>query len=186
MDLGRLNCFGKQHEYNTQADLVNMSPEDIVRLEPCDVPSYIIDRPGSRPLDNMQLKALRVLLQIKQDEKAMRPPINKTGRDTRINKFLGIDDQTREVSSLLKETMDDMAKEDSETAIRLLQEKDLRNRLAKLNGLKLVPYTDADNITRRFMEVNKGGKRRKTYKRKRRVTKKRKDKRKSSRKRRKV
>lgn len=176
MDLGKYNWFGPKHTYNKLSDLVSLSPEDIVRLDPREVPLFIINTPGEqgKNLNEMQLKALRILLQIKKNEKEIYgkgPTTNLTGRNSAISNFLG--DQ-KQIKGLLDEARGDLVNEHYDAAVQDLQHKDLRNRHAKLNGWDLEPYSEEENKLRRLMNLkNKGGKKRKTYKRKRRVTKKR-------------
>jgi hypothetical protein len=62
----------KSHKYESRNDLKDMTPEQIVRLDPNDVGFYIADRPKDNPLTARQTSALNTLLSMKRMEKKLK------------------------------------------------------------------------------------------------------------------
>ena len=64
--------FGKKHIYNTQADLQNLTPRQIVDLNPSEVSSAIEGNTGGNPLTGDKRRALLILLARKNEEKKLK------------------------------------------------------------------------------------------------------------------
>ena len=77
--------IGKKHRYESQADLKDMTREEIVRIDPKDIGLYIETETGDIPLTGDKKKALTRLLAIKRLEKESPSAANQ--RDKIINDF---------------------------------------------------------------------------------------------------
>jgi hypothetical protein len=145
--------FGKKHKYETLADLIKVdtTPEEIIRTDPKDIRTDILDNP-SVTLSEPQRKALRMLLAIKRQEK--KSGENLVARENVIKKFLQFDPQ---VDALIVETTGEVLKEQ-------IEQKDLDNRLRALRDKPIVPYTEEEELYKRQLELRKGGKRTRKYK----------------------
>ena len=143
--------FGKKHTYNTQADLKDMTPEQIVNLNPKEISSDVETNTGGIPLTGVKRKAMLNLLAIKRQEK--KTPSVK-GRQNAIDNFLNREglNKASEVTSLIVKTDNQLMREN-------LEQKDLENRLKKLNDQEPIPDTEEEAIFRRINRL--GGKRRK-------------------------
>jgi hypothetical protein len=141
--------FGKKHKYETLADLIKVAstPEAIIRTDPKDIRTDILDKPIVPPLSEEQKKALRMLLAIKRQEK--KSGENLEAREKVITQFLGNEPQ---VNALLVETTSEVLKEQ-------IEQKDLENRLRALRDEPIVPYTEEEELYKRQLELRKGGKR---------------------------
>lgn len=153
------SLFRKKHKYETQADLKNMTPEQIVNIDPKDIGFYIDKEKGGVKLDELQRRAMYRLIAIKKHAK------NETQRQQSIEEFLqnvGIKPNP-EVEKLMGDTY-------IETMYEQLEQKDLENRLRKLKDQPIVPDTEEEAMIRSMRNLKIGGKlRRKTVsKRKRR------------------
>jgi len=80
---GRSLGLLKTHKYKTQADLVNLKPEEIIRIPLTDFGNYIETEKGNVTLDENQAKALRRLLLFKKNI-----PNNGKVPDKMIDDFL--------------------------------------------------------------------------------------------------
>ena len=161
--------FRKKHTYETQADLKDMTAEQIVRLNPDDVGSYIENETGGVPLTGVKRRAMYRLLAIKKQEK-LRP--NPAARQNAIEQFLeneGIKSNPA-VDKLIVDTHNDIMKEQ-------ISQKQLENRLRKLNDQPEIPYTKDEELYIRFQNLKIGGKRKRYSRRKLREKTKRKNKR---------
>jgi hypothetical protein len=160
-----MSFFRKKHKYETQADLKDMSAEQIVNLNPGDVGTYIERETGGIPLEGVKRRAMFSLLAIKKQNK--QTP-SESGRQRAISSFLqreGIKSDP-EVTKLLVETNNQVMKE-------RLEQKDFDNRLRKLNDQPVIPDTEEEALFRRTQALKAGKRKRKTVsKRKRRETKK--------------
>ena len=151
-------AFGKTHRYEKLSDLKDMTPEQIVRIEPKQVSSHI-EEDADYQLSRPQRMALVRLLAIKRQSKE-NPNLN---REKAIADFLdreGLHDkkgQLSEVDSLIVNTTTEMMKEK-------LQMKDLQNRLNKLNDKPIVPDTEEESRYRRILALKGGNKKKKTFK----------------------
>lgn len=156
--------FRKKHKYETQADLKDMTAEQIVSLNPSDIGFYIESETGGVPLTGVKKRALFNLLAQKNQEK--KSGINPSAREKVIDSFLkreGLRNDP-EVNKLLVETEHDIIKD-------RVQMKSLENRLRKLRGDSEIPYTDEEELYLRMQNLKIGGK---TRRRRREKTKKRK------------
>ena len=140
--------FGKKHKYETLADLIKVAstPEEIIRTDPKDIRTDILDNP-SVTLSEQQTKALRMLLAIKRQEK--KSGENLPAREKVITQFLGFEPQ---VTALLVETTGEVLKEQ-------IEQKDLENRLRALRDKPIIPDTEEETSYRKLLELRKGGKR---------------------------
>jgi len=143
-----MNYFRKKHKYETQADLQQLTPEQIVRLPVTDVGNYIKDETGGVPLTGNKRSAMNRLLAIKRNP----PPTEKAYEDA-IHRFLTENDK---VDKLLVDTTMGMT-------TNTLDSHKLNNRLNTLNNQPHIPETFEQEIARRLRAL--GGK----TKRKRRV-----------------
>jgi hypothetical protein len=151
--------FRKDHKYKTQADLKDMSAEEIVSLNPSDVGSYIETETGGIPLTGVKKRALFNLLARKKLEK--KSGINLISREKTIDSFLkreGLRNDPQ-VTKLLVET-------DQTITGDKLQMKSLENRLKKLRGERETPYTEEEEMYRRLQQLRVGGKSSRRYREK--------------------
>lgn len=166
--------FRKKHRYETQADLKDMTAEQIVNLNPRDVGTYIEEETGGVPLTGVKRRAMYRLLAIKKQDK--KTP-NEMARKNSIKEFLereGIKENP-EVTKLLVEL-------DNKIMSDKVSQKQLENRLRKLRDQPEVPYTEDEELYMRLQKLKIGGKRKRYTKRKlREKTKKRRNKRKTHR-----
>ena len=155
--------FGTTHKYETQADLKDMSAEQIVRLNPGDVGHYIANETGGIPLAGKKKLAMITLLSIKRHNKATPNESARQGAITRFLRTEGIEADP-EVDKLIADTHTEMMTEQ-------LESKDMTNRLRALNDKPPIPDTEDESMARRLQNLRAGGKRkRKTVsKRTRRV-----------------
>jgi len=151
--------FRKKHKYETQADLKDMTAEQIVNLNPRDVGSYIENETGGVPLTGVKRRAMYRLLAIKKQDKQTPNP---AARQSSITQFLekeGIKENP-EVTKLLIE-LDNKIMEDQ------VSQKQLENRLRKLKDQPEIPYTEDEELYMRLQKLRIGGRKRKTRKTKR-------------------
>ena len=156
--------FRKKHTYETQADLKDMTAEQIVSLNPSDIGFYIETETGGIPLTGVKKRALYNLLAQKNQEKKSGP--NPSARVKVIDSFLkreGLRNDP-EVTKMLVEVNYEITKD-------IVQMKSLENRLRKLRGDPEVPYTDEEELYLRMQNLKIGGK---TRRHRREKTKKRK------------
>jgi hypothetical protein len=148
--------FRKKHRYETQADLKDMTAEQIVNLNPSEVGFYIEQETGGVPLEGVKKKAIWTLLSIKRHNKA-RP--DERARQRAITSFLqseGIRPDP-EVDRLIANTQTEMVQENMASMREQLERKDMTNRLRALDNRPPIPDTDEEAMARRVL--NLGGKR---------------------------
>jgi len=124
--------FRKDHKYKSQADLKDMTAEEIVSLNPSDIGFYVETETGGIPLTGVKKRALFNLLSRKKVEKTA--GINLKAREKIINEFLqreGLRNDPQ-VTKLLVDT-------DYKATSDRLQMKSMENRLRKLRDEKEVP-----------------------------------------------
>jgi hypothetical protein len=79
----------KNHKYETQADLKDMTPEQIVNIDPEDVGFYLKYKTGGVPLEGVKEEAMDALLLIKTlNYDISNETAKKNGRQRAINIFL--------------------------------------------------------------------------------------------------
>ena len=159
--------FRKKHRYETQADLKDMTAEQIVNIDPKDVGFYIEQETGGVPLEGVKKKAMWSLLSIKRHNK---PTPNERARQGAISRFLDTEGirPNPEVDNLIANTHTEMAQENMAKMREQLELKDMTNRLRALDNRPPIPDTEEESMARRLNGLQ-GGKRRKTVsKRKRR------------------
>ena len=159
--------FRKKHKYETQADLKDMTAEQIVNLNPGEVGYYIEEETGGVPLQGVKKKAMWTLLAIKRQNKATP---NERARQGAISRFLDTEGikSNPEVDRLIADTQTEMVQEDMAKMREQLELKDMTNRLRALDNRPPIPDTEEESMARRLNGLQ-GGKRRKTVsKRKRR------------------
>jgi len=152
--------FRKKHKYETLADLnaATLTPEAIIRIDPKDISSHILDKPGGVPLDERQRKALRMLLAIKRQEK--KSGVNLPAREHIISQFVGLPSQ---VDTLIAQTTGEIVQETNKALKEQIEQKDLENRVRALSNQPPIPYTEEESLYKRQLELRKGGKRTKKY-----------------------
>lgn len=159
--------FRKKRKYDTQADLKDMTVEQILRLDPSDVGYHIADETGGIPLKGAKLRALYNLLAYKKVVKET--GLNPQSREKQINSFLKRENliEDPEVTSLIMKTTNDVMDEK-------LTQKQLENRVRRLNDQQEIPYTDEEKMYMRVKNLSLGGRRKSIRKRKSHRTNKRK------------
>jgi hypothetical protein len=150
--------FRKDHKYKSQADLKDMTAEEIVSLNPSDIGFYVETETGGIPLIGVKKRALYNLLARKKLEK--KTGINLKAREKIINEFLKREGLRNDphVTKLLMDT-------DYKATSDRLQMKIMENRLRKLKDQPKIPYTDEEEMYLRLEKLHSGGKsrRRKVY-----------------------
>jgi len=157
--------FRKKHKYETQADLKDMTAEQIVSLNPSEVGYYLEQETGGVPLEGVKRRAMFSLLAIKKQNKATP---NERARQGAISRFLdreGIKSDP-EVQKLIDSTRDEMVQEDKAKLKEQIDMKNMENRLRALDNKSPIPYTEEEDMFIRLQKL--GGKRRTVSKRKRR------------------
>jgi len=157
--------FRKKHKYETQADLKDMTAEQIVSLNPSEVGYYLEEETGGVPLEGVKRRAMFSLLAIKKQNKATP---NERARQGAISRFLdreGIKSDP-EVQKLIDSTRDQMVQEDKAKLKEQIDMKNMENRLRALDNKAPIPYTEEEDMFIRLQKL--GGKRRTVSKRKRR------------------
>lgn len=161
--------FRKKHKYETQADLQNMTAEQIVSLNPSDVGQYIENETGGVPLTGVKRRAMYRLLAIKKQEKLTPNPV---ARQSAISQFLqneGIKENP-EVTKLLVDTNNQIMNDK-------ISQKQLENRLRRLRDEPEIPYTKDEEMYLRVQGLGIGGKRKRHSRRRLREKTKRKNRR---------
>ena len=143
--------FRKKHKYETQADLKDLTAEQIVSLNPSDVGSYIDNETGGIPLTGVKKRALNNLLAQKRVEKESGP--NPVARERVIDSFLKREGLKRdaEVDKLIVDT-------NIEVMGDKVRMKEMDNRLRRLRDEPEIPYTEEEKTYLRLSSLNKGGK----------------------------
>lgn len=156
--------FRKKHRYETQADLKDMTAEQIVSLNPSDVGSYIETETGGIPLTGVKKRAMFNLLAQKRAEKESGP--NPAARQRVIDSFLKRENLRNdpEVDKLIVQT-------NAEVMGDKVRMKEMENRLKRLRDEPEIPYTEEEKTYLRLSKLNTGGK---SKRRRRHRTKKRK------------
>ena len=139
-DLGRASGILKTHKYKTQADLVNLKPEEIIRIPLTDFGNYIEHKSGNATLDENQAKALRRLLLFKKNIPKNGPVPEKM-----------IDDFLETLPNIDKEATDYKEKVRSDLVFQ-----SLGRRNDALNGRLPEPVTKEEALQRRWVKL--GGK----------------------------
>lgn len=149
--------FRKKHKYETQADLKDMTAEQIININPNEVGFYIETETGDVPLTGVKKRAMFTLLALKRAQKT-RP--NERARQSSINNFLVRENikSDPEVDSLISNAQDELVKEHIVKMREQLGTKDLTNRLRKLRDQQPIPDTEEEATFRR-LDVLRAGKR---------------------------
>ena len=157
--------FRKKHKYETQADLKDMTAEQIVNLNPGEVGYYIEEETGGVPVHGVKKKAMWTLLAIKRQNKA-RP--DERARQVAISRFLDTEGirSNPEVDRLIANTQTEMVQENMARMREQLESNDMTNRIRALDNRQPIPDTEEEAMARRLQRL--GGKRRTVSKRKRR------------------
>jgi hypothetical protein len=159
-----MSFFRKKHKYETQADLQDLSMEEIIRIDPKDIGFYIEEETGGKPLTGDKLKALNRLLAFKRNIPKGRPV-----PESMIQKFLNED---AEINKLMGEATNEIVRENKQQTIDDLKMLDMQRGISSLNNQLPSPVTKKETTDRRW--TNLGGKTRKRRKtKKQRKTKKR-------------
>jgi hypothetical protein len=138
--------FRKDHKYKTQADLKDMTAEQIVSLNPSDIGFYVETETGGIPLIGVKKRALFNLLARKKLEK--KTGINTKAREKIINEFLNREGlkNDEKVTKLLVET-------DYNITSDRVKMKSMENRLRKLKGEHQIPYTAEEEMYLRMQKL---------------------------------
>ncbi len=138
--------FRKDHKYKSQADLKDMTAEEIVSLNPSDIGFYVETETGGIPLIGVKKRALYNLLARKKLEK--KTGINLKVREKIINEFLqreGLKNDEK-VTKLLVDT-------DYNITSDKVKMKSMENRLRKLKGETQIPYTVEEEMYLRMQKL---------------------------------
>jgi hypothetical protein len=158
--------FGKSHKYETQADLKDMTAEQIVNIEPEEVGFYLRDETGGIPLEGVKRNAMNTLLSIKTEDDTLKKAGIKNGRDTsRVRK----NGREIAINSFLNrpEVRTKIVQKDMEEVREEVDRKDMTNRLRALKNLPPSEiYTEEESMVKRLNAL-KAGKRKTVSKRKR-------------------
>jgi hypothetical protein len=149
---GRSMGLLKTHKYKTQADLINLKPEEIIRIPLTDFGNYIETETGNVTLDENQTKALRRLLLFKKTI-----PNNGKVPEKMIDDFL---DTLPNVKKMAADYKDETKSQ--------LNLQSLQRRHDALNDRLPEPVTLEESLKRRWVKL--GGKtrgKRRKYKSKR-------------------
>jgi hypothetical protein len=149
--------FGKSHKYETQADLKDMTAEQIVNIEPEEVGFYLRDETGGIPLEGVKRNAMNTLLSIKTEDDTLKKAGIKNGRDTsRVRK----NGREIAINSFLNrpEVRTKIVQKDMAEMREQLDLKDRINRLRARENLPPIPDTKEEVQARSKL----GGKRRRT------------------------
>lgn len=151
--------FRKKHKYETQADLKDMTAEEIVSLNPSDVSSRIDNETGGIPLSGVKKRALNNLLAQKRVEKESGP--NPVARERVIDSFLMREGLKRdpEVDKLIVQT-------NVEVMGDKVRMKEMDNRLRRLRDEPEIPYTEEEKTYLRMNNLRAGRKTRRNRKQK--------------------
>lgn len=131
--------IGKKHRYESQADLKDMTREEILRIDPKDIGLYIETETGGIPLTGDEKKSLTRLLAIKRFEKENPSAISK--RDKLINDFEKREGwvSNPEMNRLIIDTTKKMEYDK-------LADKKMENRLLVLSNKPVVPLTEEEEL----------------------------------------
>jgi hypothetical protein len=153
--------FRKKHRYETQADLKDMTAEQIVSLNPGDVGYYIEQETGGVPLEGVKKKALWTLLAIKRQNKATP---NERARQGAITRFLDTEGikTNPEVDRLIANTQTEMVQENMAKIREQIQLKNMDNRLRALDNRPPIPYTEEEKMVVRLDGIYGGKRKRRT------------------------
>ena len=142
----------KTHKYETQADLQNMSAEDILRIDPDDIGFYIKTETGGVPLTGVKKLALDNLLAYKEQSKKLGK--NEAVRERNIQSFLtreGIvndPEVDRVIEAMALEIIRKINTRDYELA-------DLKNKLRGLYELQPKELTEDEKIQQFVYQLRK-------------------------------
>ena len=161
-----MNFFRKKHKYETQADLQDLSVEEIIRIDPKDIGLYIEEETGGNPLTGDKLKALNRLLAFKRNI-----PKGKPVPESMIQKFLNEDAEIRKVTN---SAISEIVNENKQQTINDLKMLDLKRGIDSLSDRMIEPVSDKESKDRRW--TNLGGRTRKLRKSKKSLRKLRKSK----------
>jgi len=143
--------------YKTQADLKDMTAEQIINLNPQEVSEKIAEKDGGIPLrDKVKKLAMYRLVAIKKAEETR--PDERT-RQRLITSFLqdnGIIPNP-EVDAVIAEVESKVVQENTAKIKEQIEIKDMTNRLRALDNKPPIPDTEEEAMVRRLLKL--GGKR---------------------------
>lgn len=149
--------FGKKHKYETQADLQGFTVEEIIRIDPKDIGSYIEEETGGNPLTGEKQKALKKLLAFKRFQKDVLK--DKPIPESMIQKYLN---EEAQINQLMGEARGEIVKEYKQKTIDDLNMLDLERRKAALNNQMPQQVTKDEGTKRKW--TNLGGRTRRPRK----------------------
>ena len=146
----------KNHKYKNPNDFKNMTIEEIIKTDPKDIKSNIIDKEEIINLSSTQREALRKLVAIKKLEKKLKVTEEKKKeiRNNYINNYLS---EKASVINLLVKSNTEVDKEDLFT-------KDIEDRSNKLKDKPTTPNTVYQKFALRNETLKRGGKKSKANK----------------------
>jgi hypothetical protein len=153
--------FRKKHKYETQADLKDMTAEQIINIKPNEVGYYLDKETGGIPLEGVKRRAMYRLLAIKKQNKATP---NESAKQRAITQFLqneGIKSNP-EVDKLIANVQTELVEENMEKIREKIGLKNMENRLRALDNKPPVPYTEEENYVVRLDALKAGKRKRKT------------------------
>lgn len=143
----------KPKPYRTQADLIGMSAEEIVRLFPSEVSSNIKNITGDVRLTDKQRKAMDFLLTMKRLEKDFRRPLTVNEREQMIR--MRFDPA---VDNLIVDTNTSIMRD--KVSMKLME-----NRNRRLNDRKEISLTPEEQVFANKVFAGRKTKRHRTNKR---------------------
>jgi len=149
--------FRKKHKYETQADLKDMTAEQIININPNEVGYYLEEETGGIPLEGVKRRAMFTLLSIKKREKETPNQRAKQGAITSFLQREGIKSNP-EVDRLIANAQSELVEENMEKIRQKIVLKNMENRLRALDNKPPVPYTEEENYVVR-LDALKAGKR---------------------------
>lgn len=148
---GRSMGVLKTHKYKTQADLINLKPEEIIRIPLTDFGNYIETETGNVALDENQAKALRRLLLFKKNNIPKNGPVPEKMIDAFLDTLPNVEKMAAAYKDETKSKLD-------------LQS--LQRRNDALNVRLPEPVTPEEALQRRWVKL--GGKTRRKRRKSRR------------------
>ena len=150
----------KQHKYDKQAQLQNLTAEQIVNLNPIEVSSTIDKETSGVQLPEQKRRAMYTLLAIKTAHK-QRP--DEKARQSAINRFLVTEGirSNPELDSLISNATQELVEENNKKLMDQIEMKSIENRLRILRGESPIPYTEEEDTFCKLHKgkLHKGGKR---------------------------
>jgi hypothetical protein len=166
--LSKMNPFKKTHDYNTQADLDNLTAEEIIKLSPSKIGTYITDENNPVSLTGDKKRAMLQLLSIKKMEK--KTPSLKTRRNYIVNNFMDSIGKSSKTNTVINSIMDELVQENNKKLSEAVEFKRLTQRLDRLNDRKETPFTAEEKLYIRMNDIGMGIRKKNKTKKRRNIS----------------